>query len=177
MYFSQFHISQFYIYPLPRLLSATYTPPQADNVQNVNFTFFPSIPSTRPSEALWAPNEGNRKTAKTEPDGPFIHIFVRLTTHFTSFRSPICLPSRPPFSRPPENNPYKTHRHLCISAHPLIQFATPPLTFHSFPSRFQPFGGGRRKKYIRIYLSRSLHRSWPMRASSMTDAGFGQDRV
>ena len=119
-------------------------------MQNANFTFFQPNPSTRPPEALWTQNEGIEKTAQTEPDGPFLHIFVRLTPHFTSFRSPIRSPSRPPFSGPPENAPYKTHRHLCISTHPLIQFASPPLTFHTSPRAKPPIFWGERKE-------RSLH--------------------
>ena len=96
------------------------------------------MPSTGPFEALWAQNEGIEKRPETEPDGPFLHIFVRLTTHFTSFRIPICPPSRPPFSGPLENTPCKTHRHLCNFVLPLIQFAIPPFTFQSFPSQFRP---------------------------------------
>ena len=152
--FHNFTFHNFTFPPQPGSLSATYTSLHADNVRNANFTFFPPNPSTRPSEALWAQNEGIEKTAQTEPDGPFLHIFVRLTSHFTSFRSPICSPSRPPFSGPPENAPCKTHRHLCISTHPPIQFATPPLTFQSFPPASTLFLGGTTyaaKVSIRIY--------------------------
>ena len=150
MYFSQFHISQFHILPLtPFVISHLHTHSSRQRAK-CQFHIFSANPSTRPPEALWTQNEGIEKTAQTEPDGPFLHIFVRLTPHFTSFRSLICSPSRPPFSRPPENNPYKTHRHLCISAHPLIQFATPPLTFHSSPARNRPFFGESEKNVLCI---------------------------
>ena len=142
VYFSQFHISQFHISPSARFVISHLRAHSSRQRAKCKFHIFPPNPSTRPPEALWAQNEGIEKTAQTEPDGPFLHIFVRLTSHFTSFRSPICTPSRPPFSRPPENTLCKTHRHLCIFTRPPIQFATPPLTFQSSPPREYAFFGG-----------------------------------
>ena len=172
MCFSQFHISQIHISLLSRLLSDTYTPLPASNVRNADFTFFPPNSPTGPTEALWAQNEWIEKMVQTEPDGPFLPIFVRLTPHFTSFRSPVCSPSSPPFSGPPENTPCKTHRHLCISDHPLMQSAIPPPHFLFIPPAKPPFfWGGFRTYYLTITKSRaveslSCHVLWlPYRAA------------
>ena len=126
-----------FTFPSQLICYQSLTRPFKPTTCKMPISHFPLTPSIGPSEALWPPNEGIEKQLKPSQTAPFFRIFVRLTTLFTSFRSLICPPSSPPFSGPPDNTPYKTHRHLCISAHPPIQIATPPLTFQSFPSPFR----------------------------------------
>ena len=147
-----------FTFPSQLICYQSLTRPFKPTTCKMPISHFPLTPSIGPSEALWPPNEGIEKQLKPSQTAPFFRIFVRLTTLFTSFRPPICPPSRPPFSGPLENTPCKTHRHLCNSAHPLIQFAMPPFTFQSFPSQFRPIF---LTKFGRLRLFLIIRRMFP----------------